>query len=97
MKREIDTIMLPLFVPGDRPDRFAKAVAAGPDAVIVDLEDAVAAEAKAAARDGLADALPAMPAGMPVILRINAAGTEWHEADLAMAARLRSMDSSTGL
>ncbi|MCB1444283.1 MAG: CoA ester lyase [Rhizobiaceae bacterium] len=89
MKREIDTIMLPLFVPGDRPDRFAKAVAAGPDAVIVDLEDAVAAEAKAAARDGLADALPAMPAGMPVILRINAAGTEWHEADLAMAARLR--------
>ncbi len=31
-----------LFVPGDRPDRFDKAVAAGPDLVVLDLEDAVA-------------------------------------------------------
>ena len=40
-----------LFVPGDRPDRFAKAVAAGAGAVIIDLEDAVAPEAKPAARE----------------------------------------------
>ena len=35
-----------LFVPGDRPDRFAKAITSGADAVIIDLEDAVAPEAK---------------------------------------------------
>ena len=46
-----------LFVPADRPERFAKARASGADAVIVDLEDAVAPEAKASARDALATAL----------------------------------------
>ena len=40
-----------LFVPGHRDDRFDKAVASGTDAVILDLEDAVAPEAKEAARD----------------------------------------------
>ena len=44
-----------LFVPADRPERLAKARAAGADAVIVDLEDAVAPAAKARARDALAD------------------------------------------
>lgn len=39
-----------LFVPGSRPERFAKAIASGADAVCIDLEDAVAVEAKAAAR-----------------------------------------------
>ncbi|MER7205289.1 aldolase/citrate lyase family protein, partial [Streptomyces sp. NPDC000188] len=39
-----------LFVPGHRPDRFEKAAAAGADAVIVDLEDAVAPDGKDAAR-----------------------------------------------
>ena len=39
-----------LFVPGNRPDRFDKACAAGADAVIVDLEDAVPAAQKTAAR-----------------------------------------------
>ncbi|MCY4400630.1 MAG: CoA ester lyase [Gemmatimonadetes bacterium] len=39
-----------LFVPGDRPDRFAKALAAGADAVCIDLEDAVAPGRKAEAR-----------------------------------------------
>ena len=38
-----------LYVPGDRPDRFDKAVASGADAVILDLEDSVAPEAKASA------------------------------------------------
>ena len=38
-----------LFVPGDRPDRFAKAVTSGADIVIIDLEDAVAPDAKPAA------------------------------------------------
>lgn len=88
MPSEIASLTLPLFVPGDRADRFAKAAAAGPDAVIVDLEDAVAPEAKQPAREALAEGLSTMPAGMPVLLRINAAGTQWHEADLAAAARL---------
>lgn len=39
-----------LFVPGDRPDRFARAGAAGADVVILDLEDAVAGPRKDAAR-----------------------------------------------
>lgn len=82
-----DQMILPLFVPADRPERVAKAAAAGADAVIVDLEDAVAPEARAAARDGLADALHGIDC--PIILRINAAGSERHKADLAAAASLR--------
>ncbi|MDP1533919.1 MAG: aldolase/citrate lyase family protein, partial [Rubrivivax sp.] len=46
-----------LFVPGDRPERYAKARASGADAVIVDLEDAVAPDAKSRARDALSIAL----------------------------------------
>jgi len=72
----VETVLL--FVPGDRPERFAKA-AASAEAVIVDLEDAVPAGAKAKARDALA----ALPAGAVIYVRINAAGTELHAADLA--------------
>ena len=43
-----------LYVPADRPDRVEKAIASRAHAVIVDLEDAVASGAKAAARAGLA-------------------------------------------
>lgn len=42
-----------LFVPADRPERIDKALASGADAVIVDLEDAVAPGAKSAAREAL--------------------------------------------
>lgn len=42
-----------LFVPGHQAERFAKALASGADAVIVDLEDAVPLPAKDAARDAL--------------------------------------------
>ena len=86
MSATIDRINLPLFVPADRPDRFAKAAAAGPDAVIVDLEDAVAAAARHAARANLAEALKGVDA--PIVLRVNAAGTAWFDADLATAATL---------
>ena len=40
----------PLFVPGDRPERFLRAAQSGADAVIIDIEDAVSPEHKAAAR-----------------------------------------------
>ena len=61
-----------LFCPADRPERFAKA-AERADAVILDLEDAVAHEAKAAARRALVDT-PLEPAR--VIVRVNPAGSE---------------------
>ncbi|MBP0616897.1 HpcH/HpaI aldolase/citrate lyase family protein [Jiella mangrovi] len=72
-----------LFVPATRPERIEKAKASGADAVIVDLEDAVAPQEKAAARETLQAAL-VEDAG--ILLRINAAGTKWHDEDLALLA-----------
>ncbi|MEK7344417.1 MAG: CoA ester lyase [Pseudomonadota bacterium] len=74
-----------LFVPGHRPERFAKALASGADAVIVDLEDAVPLDAKDAARAALAAAWPDFDAAQRarLLVRVNPAGTPWHEADLA--------------
>jgi len=46
-----------LFVPGDRPDRFDKAIASGTDAVILGLEDSVSAAHKDFARRAVVDAL----------------------------------------
>jgi len=72
-----------LFVPGDRPERIAKARAGGADAVIVDLEDAVAPGNKALARDAVAGALDA---AAPVVLRVNGADTAWFGDDARLAA-----------
>ena len=81
-----DVLRSYLFVPATRTDRIAKAQAAGPDAVIVDLEDAVAPSEKAGARDALARDLPDASA---VFVRINGADTEWFEEDLKLCAALR--------
>ena len=70
-----------LFVPGSRPERYAKALAAGASHVIVDLEDAVAPPDKAAARAGLARWLDPARA---VVVRINGADTPWFADDLAL-------------
>lgn len=70
-----------LFVPGNRPERFEKALASGPDAVIVDLEDAVAPADKGAAREAVAAWLSP---DRPVYLRINGADTEWFADDLEL-------------
>ncbi|MEU6134854.1 CoA ester lyase [Nocardioides sp. NPDC047086] len=75
-----------LFVPGDRPERFAKAAAAGPDVVILDLEDAVAPAHKDAARDHVTGWRTG--AGTTVAVRINAADAPWHDADVAALAAL---------
>jgi len=74
-----------LFVPGNRPERFAKALASGADAVIVDLEDAVPLDAKDTARAALVAAWPGFDAAQRarLLVRVNPAGTPWHEADLA--------------
>lgn len=73
----------PLFVPGHRPERFAKAAAAAAT-IIIDLEDAVPPEAKAAARQALAGPLPAAA----ILVRVNGVGTPWHGDDLAMVDQL---------
>ena len=78
-----------LYVPGDRPDRVAKALAAGADVVIVDLEDAVAPSSKDLARNALGEALTGRDAGGPAVqVRVNAAGSPWHDDDLAAVAAL---------
>ncbi|MFT0533639.1 HpcH/HpaI aldolase/citrate lyase family protein [Castellaniella hirudinis] len=79
-----------LFVPASRPDRFAKAVASGADAVIIDLEDAVAPEAKSAGRDALANYAAAHP-DEALWVRINDGTTAWFEDDLAVCRALPSV------
>ena len=74
-----------LYVPANRPDRFAKAVAAGPDLVVFDLEDAVPVDDKADAR-GWAVAWIAANTPGRVEVRVNAPGTPWIEDDLAAVA-----------
>lgn len=71
-----------LFVPADRPERFDKAAASGADAIILDLEDAVAPAAKDTAR---AAAAAWLAAGGQAILRINPPGTPWAAADEILA------------
>ncbi|MET3616138.1 citrate lyase subunit beta/citryl-CoA lyase [Rhizobium aquaticum] len=77
-----------LFVPADRPERFDKALQAGADAVIVDLEDAVAAPNKGFARNALPDLIVKPDPTVAIYLRVNGASTAWHEEDMVIAARL---------
>jgi len=73
-----------LFVPANRPDRYAKACATRAHAIIVDLEDAVPSHDKDSARTSLAEWLPHAP--RPVLVRVNAADSEWFEGDLQICA-----------
>ena len=83
-----------LFVPANRPERYAKALASGADVVIIDLEDAVPPDAKMQARQQLTDGFDALHAGdrPRVLVRINAAGTPWHTDDMALVASLSKID-----
>ncbi len=78
-----------LFVPGDRPERFAKALASGADAVVLDLEDAVAPEHKAEARAAVRAALAHGDARW--VVRINDAATPWFDDDLALLGAARTV------
>ncbi|WDD92656.1 CoA ester lyase [Burkholderia sp. FERM BP-3421] len=75
-----------LFVPANRPERFAKALESAADCVIIDLEDAVAADGKDRARAQLAQHLPRLTSGQRwrTLVRVNAVDTAWHAADLAL-------------
>lgn len=79
-----------LFVPGSRPERFAKALAAGADAVIIDLEDAVESEHKASARDHIREFASASPDNT-FLIRVNDATTPWFDDDLALCASLKTV------
>jgi citrate lyase beta subunit len=60
-----------LFVPGDRPERFPKAIESGADAICLDLEDAVQPSDKAAARRSVAAAVACSAAATRLVVRIN--------------------------
>ena len=75
-----------LFLPASNPRAIAKARESAADLVILDLEDAVKPaekeRARGAAVEAVADEWP-----MPVAIRVNGAGTQWHEEDVAAVAR----------
>jgi len=73
-----------IFTPGHRRDLIEKAIRSGADAVIVDLEDAVAVEAKPEARELLAE-LP--PSHVPLFVRVNGPATEFMWEDVVAAGR----------
>ncbi|WP_078293271.1 CoA ester lyase [Mycobacterium sp. D16R24] len=72
-----------LFVPGDRPERYAKAAGSGADAIVIDLEDAVAPHAKDVAREA---AKGWLAAGEYAIVRVNGSDTQWYAEDIALVA-----------
>ncbi|MFS0737662.1 CoA ester lyase [Sphingomonas sp. 1P06PA] len=72
-----------LFVPGDRPERMEKALGLGADALILDLEDAVAPAAKPAARQAVAAFLASDRRGVEIFVRINPLDGGLAEPDLA--------------
>lgn len=99
MNTEVADAVTALFVPGDRPDRYGKAFASGADIVIIDLEDAVAPQDKAAARAAVASALRGRSgaragSGLPThpdlraLVRINDPESPLGAADLAMLVAL---------
>jgi citrate lyase subunit beta / citryl-CoA lyase len=85
MVHSLQTCVAPLFVPATRPDRFVKAAQSAADAVIIDLEDAVAADEKMKSRAALTKKI--LPHGA-ILFRINAVSTQWFKDDVAAIAKL---------
>ncbi len=78
-----------LYIPGSKPRALEKARGLPVDAIIFDLEDAVAADEKAAARDTLAEALAMGGYGARVkIVRMNGLDTAWGEEDARAIAKM---------
>lgn len=79
-----------LFVPANRPERFAKALASAAEAIIIDLEDAVAPADKGAARGQLAAAFARFSESerQRTVVRVNASGTLWFDDDLRLLSSL---------
>ncbi|WP_375001215.1 HpcH/HpaI aldolase/citrate lyase family protein [Aeromicrobium sp. CTD01-1L150] len=82
-----------LYVPATRPDRVRKALELDTDAVIVDLEDAVAPADKDAARTALARTLTHTSPTPHLQVRINGPSSPWHHADAEAVAVLTAVES----
>jgi len=77
-----------LYMPSSNERALEKAKTIPADAIIFDLEDAVAPDAKRAARDAAAAAVTSGEYGRrELIIRVNGIGTEWHDDDIAAAAK----------
>jgi len=79
-----------LFMPGSNPRALEKARTLPADGIILDLEDSVAPDAKAAARDGIAQAIAAGGFGKrELLIRINALDSPYWIDDVTMAGKAR--------
>src|SRR5436190_13740625 len=78
-----------LYVPADKPRALLKARSLAADAVIVDLEDSVAAECKAEAREALRECLTDRLAAT-LVIRVNGLETEWATEDILAAIAIRA-------
>jgi citrate lyase subunit beta/citryl-CoA lyase len=72
-----------LFVPGNRPELASKALRSAPDVVVLDLEDAVPAAAKADARAAVREAAAGIVDDAAVCVRVNPPDTGWFADDVA--------------
>lgn len=83
-----------LFVPGNRPERFAKAAASGADAVVLDLEDSVPAAEKQLAREAIIKAWPGLRGkGVPLVVRVNPPESSCGCEDVSWLAQLEAIDA----
>ena len=78
-----------LFLPASNPRAIAKARESSADLVVLDLEDAVKPADKADARDAAVEAV-LETWRMPVAIRVNSVGSEWHSLDLDAVARSKA-------
>ena len=87
-----------LFVPGNRPERFAKAVEAGPDAIILDLEDAVHPDSKAAARAAIWAWQESAPSvACERYIRLNSVSSALFRQDLTWLSDMRYPERCNGI
>src|SRR5205823_12802627 len=77
-----------LFAPGNEERKLRKALAAGADAVIADLEDGVAPEMRAEAREVVGRVLREVGSEAAVLVRINPPGSEWFADDVELVGGL---------
>jgi len=86
---DLSAVRSVLFLPASNPRAIVKARESAADLVILDLEDAVRREDKSDARKAAVEAV-ADEWRMPVAIRINGVGTEWHSLDVDAAARSKA-------
>ena len=86
MNRSLDLVRSLLFLPASNPRAIGHARESKADLVVLDLEDAVRPEDKASAREAAVEAI-SNEWPMPVAIRVNAIGSEWHSLDIDAVAR----------